>query len=213
MDTAIFIPQLNPVPHRPADDWHRRYRGLSVQKFIGIDDAHPLCLDPGFGIMLEDVLQYQIRNVSKFTIRPPVTPALATPEAVFVEITDGVLLLEAASTRPIGIATYGNIVVVPEYRGRGLGAELLVEYLLRGGSAKPPPDVDGLYFTESGLGNRRRALALLQDDGYCQQKHQALHQALHRGLTAEEAELEYTVMDAIRKIIAAPAPVEPAPAL
>lgn len=161
-----------------------RFHGMSLEDFLAGGPAHrrPLKIDDSFACTLDGVLRRHIDRYGQTGLAPcphhPVTPCLTDPGLCFVSARGNGLFLVAPGTGKIhGVFVGCWLTVAKHAQGRGLGPELLIEYLLRGASYGPRPGAAYAGFTPGGVRNRARALDLLQDPAYRARKRQALAMA------------------------------------
>lgn len=104
-----------------------------------------------------------------------VTPSLRAPGYLFAEVEAGVLLLTSDGT-PVGGYIGCDVAIDPEHQGKGLGAELILEYAMRRGDL-PTWHLDEAAYSRAGERAHRAAHSLARDKGFYARKREILEEA------------------------------------
>lgn len=139
----------------------------------GADDL--ITVDPVFGKTFGQIWDEALREEPDALTPAPnagPTSALADPRYRFLSVPAGVLLLDEAGT-PVGGYLGCDLAVDPAHRGRGLGAELVLEYAMRHG--RIPVWTHGVAaYSPAGEAAHRRAHRLARRRDLFARKREAL---------------------------------------
>lgn len=115
----------------------------------------------------------QVKNI-------PVTQSVAIPSVSFVT-TKNALLAINEDKQIVGIKFLAWIAIDPAFQRRGLGSDLLAEYLLRGGvHVFRWPQNNFIVYSSSGLANRKATYRKIHDRHYCKEKLKRIQEATFR---------------------------------
>jgi len=104
-----------------------------------------------------------------------VTPSQRAPGYLFAEVEAGLILLTADGI-PVGGYLGCDVAVDPAHQGKGLGAELILEYAMRNGGL-PTWDLDTAAYSRAGAAAHRAAHALARDRAFFARKVEAFAEA------------------------------------
>lgn len=134
---------------------------LSWMRFITGDDhctEQDLDIDDIFAKPFDRIVREALDH-NPASLEPvagsPVTASQSAPGYAFLEVNCG-LLLVAPDGRPAGGYISCDLSIAPEHRGRGLGAEIVLEYFLRNGQL-PTWFLDTPAYSIAGLATHRAA--------------------------------------------------------
>ena len=103
------------------------------------------------------------------------TPSYGNPGYGFVDVEAGLLLLDPTG-RPVGGYIGCDVAVEETHKGKGLGAELVLEYAMRNGRL-PTWDLDSAAYSRAGAAAHRAAHALARNRTVFEAKREALMSA------------------------------------
>lgn len=131
--------------------------------FDGDDDAflcnegHEPIVDDIFAKDFDRILAEFMRDAPQDLVMDEETtrhPSLVDPKLDYAEVPAGVMLLDG--DRAVGGYLSCDLGLDPAYRGRGLGAEIVIERCLRHGD-NPVLDLDEAAYSRAGIAAHRAA--------------------------------------------------------
>jgi hypothetical protein len=155
MDEGVFDPtSISEIAFLVGPD---RYEEADCEEeFLDVDDIFAKDFDRVWR-------EQELACPGSLSIEPTAlrTPSLRAEGYSFVDVDAGLLLL-APDGSPCGGYIGCDLVIAPEHQGKGLGAELVLEYAMRNGDL-PTWWLDAAAYSVAGEAAHRAAYALAQD--------------------------------------------------
>lgn len=103
----------------------------------------------------------------------PISRSIFVPAIVFVPVAEGLAVVHEESGRLVGGYIGMDLVIDPEWRRRGLGAETVLEYFLRNGEL-PNWHADKPSYSRGGYKAHQKAWEMALDLSIMEAKHDAI---------------------------------------
>lgn len=158
------------------------FTAMPFRRFLGLNQAK-LIIDDATTCGIDEIIRWALPAGLRIRADRPITTPFADPALRMVGIDHrlyrrigdhDLLLVEPTSGAIVGVHVYHTLAIAPAFRGLGLGPELLIEHILRGGSHVSVDIFGNVLFNHAGVENRRRAHALLRDTAWRERKQQTL---------------------------------------